>query len=122
MAVRVFLVEDITATRDLIVEACRALGGFRVVGSAVTEAEARLWLEENQRGWDLAILDLILEQGSGIQVLAHARRQPTPGKVIIFSSYATPGVHAKCIALGAAAVFDKADSEGFIAWLAALPR
>jgi two-component system OmpR family response regulator len=120
MAVRVFLVEDMVVTRQLIEDACHALGGFRVVGCATTEAEARLWLEDNQRGWDLAIIDLILEQGSGIGVLAHAKRQPLAGKAIIFSSYATPGVRDRCLELGADAVFEKQDTQGFVAWLANL--
>jgi DNA-binding NarL/FixJ family response regulator len=118
MAVRVFLVEDIGITRDLISEACSRLGDFRVVGWAGTEAEARLWLDENQDGWDMAVVDLVLNQGSGFGVLAHAKRHPTPGKAVVFSSYATPGVRQKCLSLGADAVFDKEDTTGFLAWLA----
>lgn len=118
MAVRVFLVEDIEVTRDLVSDAFRALGSFQVVGWAATEAEARLWLDDNQEGWDLAVIDLILDQGSGMGVLAHAKKATKPGKAVIFSSYATPGIRDRCLDLGADAVFLKRDTEGFVAWLA----
>lgn len=118
MAVRVFLVEDIGVTRELILDAFRALGGLCVVGWATTEAEARLWLEENHGGWDVLVIDLVLDQGSGFGVLAHAMHMPRRGRVVVFSSYATPGIRDRCQQLGAEAVFDKVSTEGFLAWLA----
>jgi DNA-binding NarL/FixJ family response regulator len=117
MDCRVFLVEDLENLRGLISELFAALGGFRIVGTASTEAEARLWMEDHAGGWDLAIVDLVLDQGSGIGVLGHARKLPAKGRIVVFSSYASPGIVAHCIALGADAVFHKADPNGLIAWL-----
>lgn len=112
--VRVFLVEDLASTQGLMHELFSSLGGFRIVATAVTEAEANLWLEENADGWDLAMIDLVLEQGTGMGVIARARSLPTAGKILVFSSYASPGVRSHCLRLGADAVFDKSDPTGFI--------
>lgn len=48
MELRVFVVEDLQRMRGLLDELFTSLGGIRVVGSAGTEAEAKLWLEENR--------------------------------------------------------------------------
>jgi DNA-binding NarL/FixJ family response regulator len=120
MTLKVFLVEDLHAMRDLITDACSRIGGFHIAGWAGSEPEARFWLDENPEGWDIAIVDLVLAQGSGVGVVSHAKRQPGAGKVVVFSSYATPGVREKCFSVGADAVFDKNDTFAFLSWLAGL--
>src|SRR6478735_1476361 len=92
------------------------MGGFRVVAAASTEAEANLWLEDNPGGWDLAIVDLVLDQGAGMNVIRRCKADPNGGRIAVFSSYATPGVRQHCIDLGADEVFDKSETERFIAW------
>ena len=87
--------------------------------AARAEAEAVLWLEDHPAGWDLALVDLVLEQGSGLGVVRRARRHAAPGaKVVVFSGYLTPAVRAHCLQLGADAAFDKAQTSDFIDWLA----
>jgi len=98
--------------RDLFAQ----LEDVSVVAAAATEAEARLWLAEHPAGWDIAIVDLILEQGSGMGVISKCKASPRPGKIVVFSSYATPGVRDHCLRLGADAVFDKTDSGAFVAY------
>lgn len=117
MALRVFLVEDMHNMRTLLVELLHAAGGFEVVHAPSTEAEARLWLADHPGAWDLAIVDLVLDQGSGIGVIRPARQAAPQGRIAVFSSYATPGVEEHCRRLGADVVFDKADSGAFVAWL-----
>lgn len=112
--IRVFLVEDLKSTRGLLDELFSSLGSFRLVGAVGTEAEAILWLDENQTGWDLAVIDLVLEQGTGMGLIARAKAAPTAGNVVVFSSYASPGVRKHCLRLGADAVFDKSDPSGFV--------
>jgi DNA-binding NarL/FixJ family response regulator len=113
---RVFLVEDLQRMRGLLSDLFASMGGFRVVATASTEAEANLWLRENRDGWDLAIVDLVLDQGAGMNVIRRCRAEPGGGKVVVFSSYATPGVRAHCLELGADAVFDKSETQAFIGW------
>ncbi|MCG2593948.1 response regulator [Ramlibacter sp. XY19] len=113
---RVFLVEDIQRMRGLLTDLFASMGGFRVVAAASTEAEANLWLEEHKGGWDLAIVDLVLDQGAGMNVIRRCKGDPNGGAIAVFSSYATPGVRQHCIDLGADEVFDKSETERFIAW------
>lgn len=113
---RVFLVEDLQRMRGLLGELFASLGGFTVVGNASTEAEANLWLAEHPGEWDVAVIDLVLEQGAGMNVIRHCRADPAGGRVVVFSSYATPGVRRHCLELGADAVFDKGETAQFIAW------
>jgi DNA-binding NarL/FixJ family response regulator len=117
MELRVLVVEDLQTMRGLLAELVDLIGGIRVAATLTTEAEAKLWLEDHPDGWDLAIVDLVLEQGSGIGVLRRARQDTPRGKVVIFSGYATPGVRQHCLDLGADAVFDKTESTPFIEWL-----
>jgi DNA-binding NarL/FixJ family response regulator len=89
--------------RDLL----SGVGPFDIVAAAATEAEAKYWLQEHPGGWDLAIIDLILEQGTGMGVIAPAHEQGQGGRIVVFSDYATPGIRRHCQALGADAVFQK---------------
>lgn len=108
MDVRVFLVEDVGRMRDALADLIGGLEGLRVVGMASTEGEASLWLDEHPAGWDLAVVDLMLDQGSGMGVLARCNAQPDKGKIVVFSGYASPAIRDHCLKLGADAVFDKA--------------
>ena len=42
------------------------IGGIRVVAVSTTEAEARLWLDENHGEWDVAVLDLVLDADGSV--------------------------------------------------------
>ena len=112
MTTRVFLVEDMKQVHAVLAEMLAGAGDFRVVGIAPTEAEAKLWLLENPGGWDLAIVDLVLDQGTGMAVIpdaaASARRE---GAVVVFSDYASDGIRDHCRKLGADAVFLKSQVQ-----------
>ena len=116
MEVRLFLVEDLYTTHDLLEAVCATLG-IRLVGAEGTEAEANLWLLEHPGAWDIALIDLVLEQGSGMSVIRRARELHPPGKVAVFSAYASPAVCSHCLGLGADVVFSKADTGEFVSWL-----
>jgi DNA-binding NarL/FixJ family response regulator len=113
---RVFLVEDLQRMRGLLADLFSSLGGLEVVGASSTEAEAKLWLEEHQGAWDVAVVDLVLDQGAGMEVIRRCKADPGGGKIVVFSSYATPGVRKHCLELGADAVYDKSETAGFISW------
>jgi DNA-binding NarL/FixJ family response regulator len=117
MELRVFLVEDLQGMRRLIQDLFASIGGLRLVGSAGTEAEANLWLDDHQGEWDVALIDLVLDQGSGLSVISRAKGSPQPGQVAVFSSYASNAIRERCLALGADAVFDKSETVAFIQWL-----
>ncbi|HEY0822741.1 MAG TPA: response regulator [Ramlibacter sp.] len=120
MELRVFLVEDLQRMRGLLADLFSSMGGLKIVGASSTEAEAKLWLEDHRGEWDVAVIDLVLEQGAGMEVIRRCKTEPGGGKVVVFSSYATPGVRQHCLDLGADAVFDKSETAGFISWFSEL--
>jgi DNA-binding NarL/FixJ family response regulator len=122
MELRVFLVEDLQSIRGLMEDLFTSIGGVRLVGTAGTEAEAKLWLDDHPGGWDIAIIDLVLDQGTGMNIIRSAMQPPHTGKVVVFSSYVSSGVVDHCLRLGAEAVFDKRDTEAFVRWLSAQRR
>ena len=115
MELKVFLVEDMQRMHGLLHDLFDSIGGV-VVGTVGTEAEAKLWLDDHKGQWDLAVIDLVLEQGAGMNVIRRCKDDPLAGKVAVFSSYASPGVREHCMNLGADAVFDKNAPQDFIAW------
>lgn len=117
MELKVFVVEDFPNMRVLLSDLFQSIGSIRLVGSAGTEAEARLWIDEHEGEWDVAVVDLVLDQGSGFGVVSHANARLGPGKVVVLSSYATPGVRSHCFKLGASAVFDKGETLLFSRWM-----
>jgi DNA-binding NarL/FixJ family response regulator len=112
VGVRVFLVEDMKPVRDILTQLMAGVGDFRLVGSAGTEAEARLWLAEHPGAWDLTVIDLVLDQGSGMGAIPVARQSAgRQGRIVVFSDYASEGIRNHCLRLGADAVFLKSQTR-----------
>ncbi len=121
MPVRLLLVEDLPQMQGVVLDLLATVGDFRLVAIRSTEAEANLWLDEHPDGWDLAVIDLILDQGTGLGVVARARNRPPASKVVVFSDYATEGIRKHCLKLGADAAFQKGeDLHAFLAYCSAL--
>ena len=116
---RVFLVEDLLSTRTLIQDLFAAMGGIALTACATSEGEAKLWLDEHPRAWDVAVVDLVLEAGSGLGVIARCRKSHPEGAVFVFSGYMSPVLKEHCIELGAHAVFHKDQAEELVAMLRA---
>lgn len=106
MAITAFLVEDSKIIRDNLIPTLEALSAAKVEGFAATEVEAVAWLNSHD-GWDVAVIDLFLREGSGLNVVDSCRNRGPHQRVIIFSNYATDEVRRRAIELGADAVFDK---------------
>lgn len=122
MTIRVLLVEDDRRVHDVVADLLASVGDLKPVSTVTTEAEANLWLEENPQGWDLAVIDLILDAGTGMGVLSKCRSWSTGGKAVVLSNYVSPAIQKHCLALGADAVFHKAhDMHRFIAFCSDLP-
>ena len=69
---------------------------------------------------DIAIIDLVLEQGSGISVVRKCRCKSADGKIVVFSDYVTPGIHRHCLGLGADRAISKSDMHTFIDYCSGL--
>jgi two-component system, OmpR family, response regulator len=78
----------------------------KIVGTADTES-AGIELLGRPGTWQLAIVDLFLKQGSGLNVVASCSNRHPNQKVIVLTNYATAHVRKQCLELRADEVFDK---------------
>lgn len=109
-SLRVLLVEDSPILQEILVEMLDDIEGVVVCARAAGEQEAVSKLAEAPV--DLAIVDLELNEGSGLGVLkrvSETEPDTVRPRAVVFSSYAHSVVQARCAALGAEAFFDKAD-------------
>ena len=120
VSLRVFLVEDQQRMHALLGDLFSAVGGIEVVATATTETEALMWLVDHGGEWDVAVVDLLLDQGSGMGVISRCKSSNPQGRVVVFSNYASPAVRRHCTELGADAVFDKAEHTGFVEYFVEL--
>ena len=109
MTLRVFLVEDNPVIRENLCESLEELADAHAVAWAGTANEAKAWMDSHQSQWDLAVIDLFLEQGSGLDVLMNCRERTRQQRAVVLTNYATPIIRERCLAMGADAVFDKSD-------------
>lgn len=120
MAVRVFIVEDTRSMQGLLRDLLESVGGFDVVGLASDETSATDWLLRHRGGWDLAIVDLLLAEGSGFTLITRCNKEPG-GAVLVFSDFVTPVVRQRCIRLGADGVISKAQFSELRSYLQGFP-
>ena len=109
MELRTYIVEDNATIRENLIGALEELASVKALDWAETESQARHWLAQHDQGWDLAIVDLFLKQGSGLGVLEACRGRATGQRVVVLSNYATADMRKRCTQLGADAVFDKSN-------------
>ena len=109
MRLKTYLVEDNPTIRENLIATLEELVDIDAIGVSDTENEAKLWLQNNPKLWDLAILDLFLKQGSGLGVLAACRDRQPSQKVVVLTNYATTDIRHRCTQLGVDAVFDKSN-------------
>ncbi|RZI97269.1 MAG: response regulator [Variovorax sp.] len=107
MTFQTYLVEDSPVIRENLVDFLEDVADAKVVASASTEAEAVEWLHANPDRWDLALVDLFLEQGNGLAVVKACRDRRDAQKVVVLSNYATAEMRGRAEQLGADAFFDK---------------
>jgi two-component system, OmpR family, response regulator len=107
MKFRAYIVEDSPTIRDNLIETLHELALVDAVGVAETENEGKQWLADNDGYWDLAIVDLFLKEGSGLNILEACRSRRPGQKMVVLSNHATRDVRWRCAQLGADAVFDK---------------
>jgi two-component system, OmpR family, response regulator len=107
MKFRAYIVEDSPTIRENLIETLQELALVDAVGTAETENEGKTWLAQHEDYWDLAIVDLFLKEGSGLNILQACRGRRPGQKMVVLSNHATRDVRWRCAQLGADAVFDK---------------
>ncbi|MEJ8825082.1 response regulator [Variovorax humicola] len=117
MALTVFLVEDNERIRDHLIPALAELGSASVMATAESEQEAIDWLSLHKGKWDLAVVDFILREGTGLGVVKWCNGREPGQRVVVLSNYATPVTRSACRDAGADAVFDKStELEDFFSY------
>jgi len=107
MKIRAYLIEDNAVIRENLLATLRELACIEPIGTAETEHEASAWLKDHDGHWDLAIVDLFLREGNGLNVLAAMSGREPHQKMVVLTNHATNDVRMRCSQLGADAVFDK---------------
>lgn len=107
---RIFVVEDSVPVRERLIEMINDIEGFQVVGEAATCEEAVEGIRRTRP--DVAIFDIQLASGSGIEALAQAKRESPGLRGIVLTNYATPQHEKASADAGAEYFLDKsADFE-----------
>lgn len=104
---RTYLVEDNPTIRDNLIATLEDLAEVVTIGYAATETDAKSWLRSNEDSWDLAIVDIFLQEGNGLGVLEHLQQRSANQRMVVLSNYSTPSICERCTQLGADRVFDK---------------
>ena len=104
---KVFIVEDNAVIRQNLVGALEEMAPVKVVGHAEGAAAARTVLSAWPPTCDLAIVDIFLRDGNGLDLLRMLNEQRSAMARVVLTHYATPDIRDKCLAMGAARVFDK---------------
>jgi two-component system OmpR family response regulator len=114
---KAYIVEDNAVIRDNLMETLTELAGVQTVGYSETEQGACFWLAQHPRDWQLLVVDLFLQQGSGLGVLRKCGQRNSRQRVVVLSNYATADIRERCLACGADAVFDKStELDQFLAY------
>ncbi|XAH22165.1 response regulator [Xylophilus sp. GW821-FHT01B05] len=108
MTLKIYLIEDDEEARDALTALLRQALPVEIVGFGDNELGVTHWLSSHDRDWDLAIVDLQLRQGSGFAALQWCATRLPEQKVVVLSNLVSDDARARCVALGADAVFDKA--------------
>ena len=107
MDLKAFIVEDSAVIRDNLVAALEEMVPLTVVGTADDEAGALQWLADPAHACDIAIVDIFLRRGTGLNVLRALQRNGHATERVVLTNYATDEIRRHALALGASRVFDK---------------
>ena len=103
--IRILLVDDHASSREPLALLLEREPDLMVVAQAGSLAEARGALERT--AVDVALVDLDLPDGSGVELIRDLRRTNPEAQVLVVTASADRGMHARAIATGAAAVLHK---------------
>jgi len=106
MPLPIVLAEDSAAIRESLIAALAEIAEAEVIAVAETAAEAIAALTVHAAVWRLAILDLFLKQGHGLDVLRAVKARPDQ-RIFMVTNFATADIRQRALAAGADAVFDK---------------
>ena len=107
MPLATILIEDSPAIRSGLIPALAELGDVEVIATAETADQGIAALKAHADRWRLAVVDMLLKSGNGLQVLRAGRERRSDQHMVVLTNYATPDIRRKSTECGADAVFDK---------------
>jgi DNA-binding NarL/FixJ family response regulator len=100
-----FVVENSNYLRERLTKLVERRKGVRVVGHAATQRDA---VEQIRRIHpDVVLLDMRLDQGTGLDVLKQVKTLGKPPVIIVLTNYAYPQYKQRFMENGAEYFFDK---------------
>lgn len=99
--------EDNPAIRQSVIELMHDLLSVEVVAWSEDEKGSIDWLTNPKNGWDVAVVDMFLVQGNGLNVARSVQSRSSAQSVVVLTNYATPDIRIRCANFGVNAVFDK---------------
>lgn len=102
---KIFIVEDQPWFLEQLEALVASVPNAHMVGSADTAqgAISAIVLAEP----DVVLVDLMLKEGTGFEVLRNFRTQAPQVKLLVVTSFPTPGIKKACMLGGASGFFDK---------------
>ena len=102
---RILVVEDSAPIRQRLVKLLEEIGGVEVVGQAEEAEEAAADILRLRP--DAVILDILLAEGSGLDVLRAVHSRAPEIVFIVLTNFANPQYRRICMEAGASHFFDK---------------
>ncbi len=105
---RILLIEDSPPVQVRLKDLLESPGEYRVSAIVDSAPSARVVIEAEV--FDVLIVDVQLKQGTGIEVVKHARSRYGKGQrplIIVLTNYGMPTVEARCREAGADHFLDK---------------
>ena len=107
MPLPTILIEDNVTIRASLIPALVEFAHVEIIAIAETPAQAIAAFDRHAGVWRLAVVDVFLRDGNGLQVLGPVRRRSSDQHVVVLTNYATADIRKRALAGGADAVFDK---------------
>jgi two-component system, NarL family, response regulator DevR len=102
---KVLIADDSEIVRERLAYLLGDVGGIEIVGQAEDAVEGKNLAEALRP--DVAILDVRMPRGSGVDVLRTLKRDNPAATVIILTNFIDPEARQLCMAQGADYFFDK---------------
>lgn len=106
--IRVFVVDDHPAIREALAETMKRREDLRMVGEASTASEALAVIKQSNP--DVAIVDISLQEGHGLDLIGQIRLRFPSVRIVIFSMYEETVYAERAIRAGALAYVMKTES------------
>lgn len=121
MPIRIFIIDEHRAAREMLARRLSSLPGMEVVGTTGDASDGLRQIKELQP--DLALVDIKMRNASGIEVLRQASLASSGTRVAVLTSYVDPEDRRAAHQAGVQGYFLKqADTLKLAEWIRQLAR